>query len=303
MYSTLTSEPSDNNDSENTQISHELDNFITLQQQLQHPQTLTIHQLSQSIKSSNPSTPTLSSHYTPSQNPTSSSTPSSSTARAYRTFKRKSPNTPFPSNPGTSTTFVNHPLHTNTKEFLQICLPFFPQYTYFHSEPNDERPNYVNEHVLYPTLSWTSIYHFTNPLSLPLYNTPYDNEVCSAQLYLLTTALTPKQFTQIGCRKSLSKFTAPKNDEYSIDYCDQNIKRPNEDIFLNSDPFPNPQLSEKFFIKTPYTFTLNTLNKIYDNVISAKLRDFHAYDSYLNKFNHFSLTFHFLTPKERDLRC
>ena len=32
IYSPLTSEPSDNNDSENTQISQELDNFITLQQ-------------------------------------------------------------------------------------------------------------------------------------------------------------------------------------------------------------------------------------------------------------------------------
>ena len=31
-YSPLTSEPSDNNSSVNTQISHELDNFITLQQ-------------------------------------------------------------------------------------------------------------------------------------------------------------------------------------------------------------------------------------------------------------------------------
>ena len=40
IYSPLTSEPSDNNDSENTQITHKLDNFITLQQQLQHPQTL-----------------------------------------------------------------------------------------------------------------------------------------------------------------------------------------------------------------------------------------------------------------------
>ena len=133
IYSPLTKEPSDNNDQDNTQISHEIDNFITLQQQLQHPQTLTIHQLSRSITSSNPSTPTPSSNYTPSQNPTSSSTPSSSTNRAYQTFKRKFPSTPFPSNPGTSTTFVNHPLHTNTKEFLQLCLPFFPQCTYFHS--------------------------------------------------------------------------------------------------------------------------------------------------------------------------
>ena len=78
------------NSAVNTQISHELDNFITLQQQLQQPQTLTIHQLSQSIIPSNPSTPSPSSHYTPLQNPTSSSTPSSSTNRAYRTLKKNS---------------------------------------------------------------------------------------------------------------------------------------------------------------------------------------------------------------------
>ena len=136
-YSPLTN----NNNHDNTQISHELDNFITLQQQLQHPQTLTIHQLSRSLTSPNPSTPTPSSTYTPSQNPTSPSTPSSSTNRAYRTFKRKFPNTPIPSNPGTSTTYINHPLHTNTKEFFKMCLPFFPQYTYLHSDPKDEKPN------------------------------------------------------------------------------------------------------------------------------------------------------------------
>ena len=102
IYCPLTSEPSDNNDQDNTQISHKLDNYITLQQQLQHPQTLTIQQLSQSITSSNPSSPTPSANYTPSQNPTFSSTPSSSTNRAYRTFKRKFPNNPFPSNPSSN---------------------------------------------------------------------------------------------------------------------------------------------------------------------------------------------------------
>ena len=141
IYSPLTSESSDNYDQDNTQISHELDNFITIQQQLQHPQALTIHQLSRYLTSPNPSTPTLSSTYTPSQNPTSPSTPYSSTNRAYRTFKRKFPNTPFPSNPGTSTTYINHPLHTNTKEILQLGLPFLPQHTYFHSDPNVEKPN------------------------------------------------------------------------------------------------------------------------------------------------------------------
>ena len=114
----------------NTQLSHELDNLITLQQQLQYPQTLTIHQLSLSIISSNPSTPTHSSNYIPLQNPTSPSTPSSSTNRAYRIFKRKFPNTPLPSNPGTSTTFVNRSLHTNTREFLQICLHFSPAHLF-----------------------------------------------------------------------------------------------------------------------------------------------------------------------------
>ena len=49
-------------------------------------------------------------------------------------------------------------------------LTFFPKYTYFYSDPNDENSNYVNEPVLYPKLSWTSFYHFSNPLSLPLYN-------------------------------------------------------------------------------------------------------------------------------------
>ena len=138
-------------------------------------------------------------------------------------------------------------------------------------------------------------------LSLPLYNTPHKNEVCNNQLYLLTTALTPKQFTQIGYRQSLIKLTAPKPNEFSIDYYDHNIIRPNEDIFLNNDPFANPQLTEKFFIKTPYIFTLNISNKKYDNVISAALRDIYAYDPYFNNLNHFSLTFHFLTPRERDL--
>ena len=99
---------------------------------------------------------------------------------------------------------------------------------------------------MYPTLSWTSNYHFTNPLSLPLYNTPHDNELGRTQLYLRTTALTPKKFTQIGYKQSLIKFTAPKTNEHSIDYYDHNIIRPNEDIYLNDYQFANPQLTEIF---------------------------------------------------------
>ena len=204
---------------------------------------------------------------------------------------------------GTSTTFTNHPLHTNTKEFLQICLPFSPQHTYSHSDPNDEKPNYVNEHVLYPTLSLTSHYHFTNSLTIALYNTTQNNKKSSTLLYLLTTALTPNQFTQIGFRESLIKITAPKANNYSIDYYDHNIIRPNENICLLDAPYSSPQLAEKLFIKTTYNFTLNILNKKNDKVISAALRNTNAYESYFNIFKHFSLTFHFLTPKGRDLHC
>ena len=63
-----------------------------------------------------------------------------------------------------------------------------------------------------------------------------------------TTALALKHFIQIGYEKSLIKITAPKSNDYSTDYYDHNIIRPNEDIFLNDDQFPNPQLTEKFFI-------------------------------------------------------
>ena len=92
-YSPLHSDQSYNKSPDTPQISQELDNFITLQQQLIHPNTLTIHQLSSTIESSNPSTLTPSSAYTASlaQSSTSTETPSS-TNRAYRTFKRKFPN-------------------------------------------------------------------------------------------------------------------------------------------------------------------------------------------------------------------
>ena len=67
---------------------------------------------------------------------------------------------------------TQQPNKEDTYEQFIEQLTFFPKYTYFHSDPNDENPNYVNEPVLYPTLSWTSFYHFSNPLSLPLYNPP-----------------------------------------------------------------------------------------------------------------------------------
>ena len=77
-YSPFTNERSNKKSPDTTQISYELNNLITLQQQVQHPQTLTIHQLSSTITSSIPTTPTHSTDYTPSLAQSSTSTQSSS---------------------------------------------------------------------------------------------------------------------------------------------------------------------------------------------------------------------------------
>ena len=282
----------------------ELDNFITLQQQPFHLDTSTINQISSTIESSNPPTPTPSSAYTASLAPSSTSTESSiSTNRAYRTFKRKFPNHPFPTKPGTAREYINHPNHTNTKEFLAITLPSFPQYTL--NTPNDTNNtrSFVDEHVLMPTLQWTSYYHFTNPLCLPLSNTHIDIERNQNMLYRLTTPLTHRQFTYIGYKKSLKTYTAPRANEYTLEYYDHNIIRANQDQFLDDDRFANPQITEKFFIKTPYVFTLNIFDRKFDHIISEALTDTQAYESFKERFQLFSLTFHFLAPHERDLHC
>ena len=119
---------------------------------------------------------------------------------------------------------------TTLKNSLKYVYHFSPIHLFF-SEPNDEHPNYYDEHVLYPKLSWTSFYHFSNPLSLPLYNTQHDNEQCKNELYRLTTALTPKQFTRIGYKQWLFTFTASKANECSIHHYDHHIIRPNENHF------------------------------------------------------------------------
>ena len=98
-------------------------------------------------------------------------------------------------------------------------------------------------------------------------------------------------------------FTAPRANEYSIEHCDINIFRPNQDQFLGDDKFANPQLTENFFIRTPYIFTLSSIDKKNDHIISEALTDIEAYESFYEKFETFSLTFLFLTQKERDLHC
>ena len=283
-------------------ISPELDNFITLQQQPYHLNTPTINQISSITISSNPPTP--SSNYTESLTPSSTSTISSlNTNRAYRTFKRKFPNHLFPAKPGTAREYINHPQHTNTKEFLAITLPSFPQYTLNTPHDANETRNFVDEYVLMPTLSWTSYYHFTNPLCLPLSSTSIDIERNKDMLYQLTTPLTARQFTYVGYKKSLKTHTAPRANEYTLEYYDHNIIRANQDQFLDDDRFANPQITEKFFIKTPYIFTLNIFDRKFDHIISEALTNTQAYESFKERFQIFSLTFHFLAPHERDLHC
>ena len=283
-------------------ISPELDNFITLQQQSYHLNTPTINQISSTTDLSNPPTP--STNYTESLTPSSTSTISSlNTNRAYRTFKRKFPNNPFPAKPGTAREYINHPQHTNTKEFLAITLPSFPQYTLNTPHDTNETRNFVDEYVLMPTLSWTSYYHFTNPLCLPLTNTSIDIDRNKDMLYRLTTPLTARQFTYVGYKKSLKIHTAPRANEYTLEYYDHNIIRANQDQFLDEDRFANPQITEKFFIKTPYVFTLNIFDRKFDHIISEALTSTQAYESFKERFQIFSLTFHFLAPHERDLHC
>ena len=299
---TYSSYHSDQSSPDTPRISPELDNFITLQQQPYHLNTPTINQISSTTNSSNPHTP--SSNYTESLAPSSTSTESSlNTNRAYRTFKRKFPNHPFPAKPGTAREYINHPQHTNTREFLAITLPSFPQYTLNTPHDANETRNFVDEYVLMPTLSWTSYYHFTNPLCLPLTNTSIDIDRNKDMLYRLTTPLTARQFTYVGYKKSLKIHTAPRANEYTLEYYDHNIIRANQDQFLDEDRFANPQITEKFFIKTPYVFTLNIFDRKFDHIISEALTSTQAYESFKERFQIFSLTFHFLAPHERDLHC
>ena len=299
---TYSSYHSDQSSPDTPRISPELDNFITLQQQPYHLNTPTINQISSTTNSSNPPTP--SSNYTESLAPSSTSTESSlHTNRAYRTFKRKFPNHPFPAKPGTAREYINHPQHTNTREFLAITLPSFPQYTLNTPHDANETRNFVDEYVLMPTLSWTSYYHFTNPLCLPLTNTSIDIDRNKDMLYRLTTPLTARQFTYVGYKKSLKIHTAPRANEYTLEYYDHNIIRANQDQFLDDDRFANPQITEKFFIKTLYVFTLNIFDRKFDHIISEALTSTQAYESFKERFQIFSLTFHFLAPHERDLHC
>ena len=109
----------------------------------------------------------------------------------------------------------------------------------------------------------------------------------------LTATLAPRQFTYVGYKKLLKTFTAPRANEFTIEYYDHNIIRTNQDQFLDEDRFAIPQL-KKNFIKTSHVFTLNIFDRKYDHIIFEALNDIQAYESFKDKFQLFSLTFHFL---------
>ena len=205
-------------------------------------------------------------------------------------------------NPRPPRMFSFHPLHTYTKKFPQMCLTFSPQYTYYQTTYNDQRTQ-VDEHALFPTVSWTSYYHFSNPLSIPFYINPDDNELCHTRLHHLTAALHEKQFTTIGLTQTLNRFITQKANRFSINHYDHAIARYMENTFLGDDTNANPQLTENFFLISLYVFVINCMNKKFDHIFFTELRDTKTSDPYFNKFNHFSLNFIFLSPKERDLHC
>ena len=254
--------------------------------------------------SSSPPTPTPLSDYSPSLAESSTSTETStSTNRAYRTFKQKFPNHPFTTKPGTAKENFSHPQHTNTRIFLQINLPSSPKYNLNTSTTNNDTKNFVDEHALMPTLPWTSFYHYTNSFFLPLNNTQVENEKCKNILYKLTTTLTPRQFTYVGFKKLLKTIIAPRANDFTIEYYDHIIIRPNQDQFLDEDRFANPDFTKKIFINTSYLFIFNIFDKKLDHIISEALIDTQAYQSFYNHFQLFTRTFHLLSSQERDLHC
>ena len=115
-----------------------------------------------------------------------------------------------------------------------------------------------------PIFHWKAYNNFTNPFVLPLHNTTHDIERNKSELFRLTTSLTPRQFTYVGFQKLLKSLTAPRANDYSIEHYDHNIIRPKQDHFFDDDYFAVPQLTENFFIKTSYLFTLNILDKNHD---------------------------------------
>ena len=175
------------------QLEHELDKFITQEYQLHHTnKVLTIHQLTYSASISEPSIHSV--HV--------------ATTRAHRVFKREHLK-PSPqlliSHPRSSRLYNHHQHHTNNKESLVHNLPFVAQYTYYPTNKDNQQNLHVYKNILFPTLSWTTYYHFTYPLGLSSKNTPEYHELYHSLLHKLTTAHHENQFTTIGLNQILNR--------------------------------------------------------------------------------------------------
>ena len=106
-------------------------------------------------------------------------------------------------------------------------------------------------------------------------------------------ALHENQFTTPG----LNRFIAPKANQFSNNHYNHAVTRYIEDSPYDDDPHINPQLTENFFI-----FYLDSTNKKLDHIIDHALKTQKPMNRSF-QFNHFALTFNYLTPKERDMYC
>ena len=70
-----------------------------------------------------------------------------------------------------------------------------------------------------------------------------------------------------------------------------------------TDPNINAQLIKKFFFNLEYVFHLDSTNKKLYHIIDTTLAKNKAYELFFSEFDHFSPTFSFLTPKERNIHC
>ena len=93
----------------------------------------------------------------------------------------------------------------------------------------------MEEYSLFPSLSWTSPYHFTNTLALRLYDNAEDNGINQSPFHQLTTALHEIYFTAIGLPQTLNRLVAQKANRFSINHYDHAMGRYMEDTVLEED--------------------------------------------------------------------
>ena len=96
----------------------------------------------------------------------------------------------------------------------------------------NETRNFVDEHVLMPTLHWTAYYNHTNPLCLPLANITESIEKNKKHVIQTHPIINTSTIYLHWIKKLLKTFTAPRANDFSIEYYDHKIIRPNQDQFF-----------------------------------------------------------------------